>query len=319
MAAPKKMVTTQDTLPSRLRAAARDRLAPAGQAWLDGAAAEIARGVAAERFGALLSLASRHVPRRPLSPTAEERREAAARLPGLEVERWTLLETARVGLILARPDLANAEAVAATESAFRFADEGELCALYRSLALWPDAGRFRWRAGEGCRTNMRSVFEAVACDTPYPAAWFDDVAFQQCVVKAVFVGAPVWRIVALDRRLTPELARIALDLADERRSAGRPVPPELWLAVGRHGGERGVASLLKELDPANPERLGRRAAALGLARAGEAARLAELRAKERDAEVKATLEAAERLARVGAGAPDAAAFHTALVSAHSGA
>ena len=139
--------------------------------------------------------------------------------------------------------------------------------------------------------------------------------FQQCVVKAIFVGAPVWRIVGLDRRLTPELARMALDLADERRSAGRPVPAELWLALGRHGGERGVASLLKEVDPANPERLGRRAAALGLARAGEAARLAELRARERNAEVKATLEAAERLARGGAGAPDAAAFHAALVSA----
>src|SRR6185369_17002289 len=128
--------------PSRLRAATHARLPPAGQAWLGGAAAEIANGVSAERFGALLSLASRHVPRRPLTPTADERRDAAARVPGLEVERWTLLETARVGLIMARPDLANAEAVAAMESAFRFADEGELCALYRSLALWPDAARF---------------------------------------------------------------------------------------------------------------------------------------------------------------------------------
>ena len=177
MAAPKKMVTTQDALPSRLRAAAHARLALAGQAWSGSAATEIAKGVSAERFGALLSLASRHVPRRPLAPTAEERRDAAALLPGLEVERWTLLETVRVGLILARRDLASAEAVAAMEAAFRFADEGELCALYRSLALWPDAARFRWRAGEGCRTNMRSVFEAVACDTPFPAAWFDDVAF----------------------------------------------------------------------------------------------------------------------------------------------
>src|SRR5262245_10016224 len=115
------MVTPPDTLPSWLRAAARSRLAPAGATWLDAAVAEIARGVPDERFGALLSLASRHAPRGPLAPTDEERSGAAARLAGLEIERWTLLETVRVGLILARGDLATAAAVAAMESAFRFA------------------------------------------------------------------------------------------------------------------------------------------------------------------------------------------------------
>jgi len=147
-----------------------------------------------------------------------------------------------------------------------------------------------------------------------------DVAFQQCVVKAIFVGAPVWRVVGLDRRLTPELARMALDLADERRSAGRPVPAELWLALGKHGGERGVASLAKELEPANGERDGRRAAALALARAGvAAARIEAWLAKEKDAEVAATLRLAVKFARSGAGAPDAAAFHAALTTPPTGA
>ena len=309
------MVTSPDALPSRLRAAARARLAPAGQAWLDAAAAEIEEAPPAERFGALLSAASRHAPRGPLAPTDAERREVASRLEGLEIERWTLLETMRVALILARRDLATAEAVAATESAFRFADEGELCALYRSLALWPDAARFRWRAGEGCRTNMRSVFEAVACDTPYPAAHFDDSAFRQCAIKAVFVGAPLWRVHGLDRRLSPELARMALDLADERRSAGRPVQAELWLALGSHGGTRGVASLERELDPANSDRLGRRAAALALARAGEVARLAELLSRERDRDVAAALALAGQFASRRTGGPDAVEFHAALATA----
>jgi hypothetical protein len=40
----------------------------------------------------------------------------------------------------------------------------------------------------------------------------------------------------LDERLSGELARMALDLADERRSAGRPVNPLLWLCLGAHGG-----------------------------------------------------------------------------------
>ena len=74
------------------------------------------------------------------------------------------------------------------------------------------------------------------------------------------------RVVGLDGRLSPELACMALDLADERRSASRDIPPELWLCLGEYGGERGVAALVEELASAGP--LGRRAAVLGLAGLG---------------------------------------------------
>lgn len=291
---------------SLLRDLARGRLPPPGQAWLDAAVVETSQigpgGGSDERFGALLSGASRHARRQPLAPTDAERAAARAAVDGLEIERWTLLETMRVALILARRDLDQPAAVAAMESAFQYADEGELCALYRSLGLWPDPKRFAARAGEGCRSNMRSVFEAVACDTPFPAKWFDELAFNQCVVKAIFIGAPLWRVWGLDSRLNPELARMALDLADERRSAGRPVQPELWLAIGKHGGARGLQSLECELEPANGNVSGRRAAALALGRAGEAARIDAWFAKEKDAKV------AEALRTAKAGAVAQAAF-----------
>lgn len=80
----------------------------------------------------------------------------------------------------------------------------------------------------------------------------------------MFVGAPLWRLHGLDRRLSPELARMALDLADERRSAGRPVNPDSWLLVGKHAGARGVASLERELASGSPA--GKAAAAEALAR-----------------------------------------------------
>src|SRR5262245_2200587 len=100
------------------------RLGAPARAWVEQAAAEIARGVAVERFGALLSMASRHARRELLAPTADERGAAARILEGWEPERWTLLEALRVRLILARRDLATTSAVQAMESAFRFADEG---------------------------------------------------------------------------------------------------------------------------------------------------------------------------------------------------
>ena len=266
------------------------RLAPDAAGWLGEARAEIGRGVDPDRFCALLSLASRHAPRGPLAPGAEAVARAAEACEGWNPERWTLLETVRVLLVLSRADLEEPTVSEALEEAFRYADVGEACALHRSLQLLPAPERFVWRAGEGCRSNMRAVFEAAACDTGYPFRNFDELAWRQLAVKALFVGAPLWRVHGLDRRLDAELARMALDLADERRSAGRAVPHELWLCLGTHAGERGLAAIEQEL--AGSPTLGRRAAAIALARAGALARLRELLEAEGDPAVAATMRAA---------------------------
>jgi len=273
-----------------IRAALKVRLAEDSARWLDGACRDIAAGVEAGRFASLIALASRKVAKRGLAPTEAELRAARDVLAGWNPERWTLLESARVALVLARGDLARDTGVAALEEVFRYADVGELCALYRSLALLPDARRLAWRAGEGARSNMRAVFEASCCDTPFPFLHFDDVAWRQAAIKCIFVGAPLWRIFGLDRRLSPELARMALDLADERRAAGRRVYHELWLCLGPYGGARGLTSVERELASDFP--LGRRAAGLALARLGELERLRSLAVVEDDPEVRDTMNTA---------------------------
>jgi hypothetical protein len=68
------------------------------------------------------------------------------------------------------------------------------------------------------------------------------------------------------------------------------VQPVLWMCLGRHGGARALASIEQEL--AQGPAVGRRAAALALARAGEGARLVQLAEEERDPEVAATMRAA---------------------------
>ncbi|MCA8981149.1 MAG: EboA domain-containing protein [Planctomycetes bacterium] len=244
------------------------------RAALEQACAEVAAGVSMTRFCSLFSMQSRSAGRGLLQPTDAERAAAQAALPGWEAELWTKLEAARVRLILARTDLAEESGRKAIDELFRFADQGELCALYRALAFLPGGERFAWQAAEGCRTNMLDVFTAVACDTPYPREHFDAVAWRQMVIKALFVGAPAWRIVGLDERLDEELARMALDLVEERRSAGREIQHELWLCLGKFGGDRALAALESELASQNIR--GRRAAAYGLARAGAEKRLAEL-------------------------------------------
>ncbi len=271
-------------LAARLPAAATD--------WLDEATREIAALPAGpgQRFPALLALASRRIPRGALAPDERERAAAHELVPGWNPERWTLLDAVRAVLVLARKDLATPEGTAALEDCFQYADMGELCALYRVLALLPNPERYVWRAGEGCRSSLRAVYEAAACDTPFPFRHFDAVAWRQLVIKAVFVGAPLWRVHGLDQRLDAELARMALDLVDERRAAGRHVQPELWLCVGTFGGPRAEQSLAREL--AGTWAPGRRAAALALARAGHGAPVRAALTGERDPLVRATMESA---------------------------
>jgi len=280
------MTETRDFLNAMLveRADAR------GLEWLTATRGEIAAGVTDDRFANLLSLASRYAGRGLLAPTEAERAEAERLLTGWNPERWTRLDAARVSLVLARSDLDRASGAEAIEGAFTYADMGELCALYRSLAHLPGPERFVWRAGEGCRTNMTAVFEAVACDTPFPVTHLDDVAWRQLVIKAVFIGAPLWRVWGLDGRIDAELARMALDLVDERHSAGRAVQPELWLCLGEVAAGRGLAALERELEGSYT--VGRKAAAIGLARAGKAERLAQLAGAEADPAVCATMRAA---------------------------
>ena len=249
------MTTASEYLVTALRGA----LPAESWTWLESACAEVARGASSERFCGLVSLASRYVPRRGAIAW-----KPATFLEGWNPERWTILEAARARLVLARTDLATPAGAAAVEEAFRYADVGELCALYKTLALLPDAKRFVWRAGEGCRSSMKAVFESVACDSPLPLRHFDDVAWRQMLIKALFVEAPLARVFGLATRLDAETARMALDLADERRSAGRAVNPDTWRLVGKHAGARGIASLERELASGTPE--GKSAASEVLAR-----------------------------------------------------
>lgn len=261
------------------------RLGPGGAQFLAAARSECAGAPTSARFGELLALASRHV--RPgvlLQPTDKERAAAAASLPGWECERWTLLETLRVDLALALAESGGEAADATLEDAFRFSDEGETAALLRAAAHLPRSERWRWRVGEGCRSNMRSVFEAAACDTPYLDLYFNDDGFRQAALKCLFVGAPLWRVVGLERRLDATLARMALDYTDERRSAGRHVPVDLWLCLGAEGGARAIACAERELEhtqspagsPPNHTQRARAAAGLALLRAGQRERLEAL-------------------------------------------
>lgn len=249
--------------------------------WMQTSLERVAGGVADGPFCQALSAASRYAPKGALAASPQLVADAEELLAGWNPSRWTALEAARVRLIVERAKADSDSLPSAIEEAFRYADEGELCALYRSLQFLPRGERFALQSAEGCRTNMKTVFEANGCDTPFPAAHFDDVAWHQLCMKALFVEAPLWRVVGFDRRVDEELARMALDLAEERRSAGRRIFPELWMCMGSaetglEATERKLAAIETEL--AGGDELSRKGAILALGRLGQTERLEEIQA-----------------------------------------
>lgn len=144
--------------------------------------------------------------------------------PADEIARGVLLQ-----LQVAR---ANGSGLALVEERFRCGDNRERQAILRALPGLDDPRRFVRLAVHACRTNVTWVFEAIACDNPYPAAHFSDDAFNQMVLKAMFLGLPIARVVGLDRRRSGELRRMAEGYASERRAAGRPVPADVALLTG---------------------------------------------------------------------------------------
>jgi len=143
-------------------------------------------------------------------------------------------EVGRAGAEAARIALLVEEDVdpATAADLFRHGDNDERRAILRALPRLRDPARFLPLAIDACRTSVVPVFEAIACDNPFPTTHFPDANFNQLVLKAVFVGVPLGRVVGLHTRLSPELSRMARDYAAERRAAGRSVPDDLALIAG---------------------------------------------------------------------------------------
>jgi hypothetical protein len=143
---------------------------------------------------------------------------------------WGLDDAARALLVLgAVAVIPEAAQPGFVDDLYRAGASRERRALLRALALLPDPQRFLATALDACRTSTLPVFEAIACENPYPAECFPKPRFNQMALKAVFTGIAVDRILLLATRRSGELARMAADYAAERRAAGRPVPADLAL------------------------------------------------------------------------------------------
>ncbi|BAY46436.1 hypothetical protein SAMD00079811_40480 [Scytonema sp. HK-05] len=230
----------------------KHRISSQGLTWLDEKIDQVKSGVNTSMFFSAFSAVPRYTGKNDLQLTLEELEAASTARTGWFPSYWSVDQAARTLLVLSLPQSNEEKYVRTLERVFTAADMGELIALYQALPLLAYPEKFRTRAAEGVRSNMTAVFNAVALRNPYPAEYLDDVAWNQIVLKALFVGSPLHLIQGLDRRANPELATMLVDYAHERWAAYRTVSPELWRLVGRFANNAMLADLERVIQANDP-------------------------------------------------------------------
>ena len=211
-----------------------------------------------------IGLAPRRLGKADLVLTGDDRERAQSIRSGFDPSGLSVDQAARIAFMLASyrgDDAAFASRVAAFA---RTADLSESIAYLRGLAVFPAMRELLPVAAEGVRSSVKPIFEAVAHRNPYPAEIFDQGAWNQMVLKALFIDSTLAPIQRLDERANPDLAEMLVDYAHERWAAGRPVSPELWRCVGPYADERALADLERVLNTGAPEERAAAKAALAV-------------------------------------------------------
>ena len=201
-----------------------------------------------DKLAMAIGLAPRRLGKADLPLTSDDKARAMALRPGLDPSEWSIDQAARIAFMVASYAEDDAAFAAAFDGFCATAGLNELIALCRGLPVYPGAALLEPRAREAVRSGMKPVFEAVAHRNPYPVECFAEDAWNQMVVKAFFIGSHLWPIQELDRRGNPRLARMLVDLAQERWAAGRPVSGEVWRCVAPHADAEGVAALVRAFE-----------------------------------------------------------------------
>lgn len=193
------------------------------------------------------SAVPRYTGKKPLELTIKEKEQAQNLRSGWEPAHWTVDQLGRTLFLIGIAERSKNEFLEKLEKIFISSDLSEGIALYQSIPVLPYPHDLKSRAAEGVRSNITSHFNAIALRNPYPAGYLDDDAWNQLVLKALFIGSSLYLIQGIDRRANSTLAHMLIEYAHERWAAGRNVSPELWRPVGPFIGKDYIGEIEKVL------------------------------------------------------------------------
>ena len=227
------MEDSSETTPARqfLRRSIQHNADGRTLSWLVQQEEKLREGFSERTFFLAFGSVPRFVAKQPLTLDETQSKEAHQLRPGFQANHWDLRHVIRTYLLLFLPESDSPSIVATLTRLLETADVDEQVAIYQSLPLFPSPKALTSLTMNGLRTNITLAFDAIALRNPYPANYLDEAAWNQLVLKAVFMERPLYLIYGADQRANSTLARILVDFAYERWAAGRPVTPELWRFV----------------------------------------------------------------------------------------
>ena len=216
--------------------------------WIEQQEEKLRDNVRLNSFYFAFSSAPRFIRKTVLQLTEEQLSRATEIHKGFQPGYWSLLQAVRTYFLLMLPveDMGSYEK--SLSQLFETADIDEQVTLYKALSLLPFPKVMAERAKEGIRTNITDVFDAIALNNPYPSDFLEQEAWNQMVLKAVFMQRPLYRIYGSDERANPELSEMLINFAHERWAANRKVTPELWRFVGPFMNSTHIADITKVIE-----------------------------------------------------------------------
>jgi hypothetical protein len=215
---------------SELSAALEARASADGLAWLREASANVAADPT--KIRTLFPMVGRKVGRETLLPDADPN----------DVWAWSVDDAARVLLLAAMGEGAEAELA----ELYRFGDAAERRGLLRALPYLDIGDRGLGLTDDAIRTNDTRLIAAAL--GPYATEHLPDAAYDQAVLKCVFVGVPITGLDGVPERVTPDGARMLAAFVHERVAAGRDVPSEVWIVIDKYPHAEEIAAIEAELD-----------------------------------------------------------------------
>ena len=282
---------TMDAMRQVLLDLLRAQAGESAKIWLDKALRAAEAPVHANTLLGYHAGASRRMGKQVLKLTPGEETRLAEMAPAVSFAEWGGDEFARAVLLLSLDPLDTETRRELIYQCYEKGDSREQESWLRILPLLSDGEFFLDTAIDACRTNIVPLFEAIACENPYPLRFFPEPNFNQVVLKALFMGLAIHRIVGLESRFNPELSRMCADYVSEREAAGRSVPVDIWLALAprvENGHLPRIAAYLHHEDTGHRYWAAR---GLGFSQAAESRSLLTDRAgKEQDPKVNGAIQ-----------------------------
>ncbi len=147
------------------------------------------------------------------------------------LDHWTVSDAARV-LLFSETVLSG---LFSTDTLFqvyyRYSDGGERESLLKGLPFIQLSSESTEFIIDVARTNSLSLFTALTYKNPWLVVNLPVAAFNQIVLKSLFLGININTLEGLRAARNSDLGRMTADYVQERIDADRDIPDSIWLTV----------------------------------------------------------------------------------------